>query len=356
MWRPVLAVLAMLLLPLGGLLLTGEDVAPYLEFPPLTRYVAHGGFSWVIFICLCLFVLVFTMPLIVRVILARGPSERGVDHGFPGWGWAALLLCLVSWVLAWTRFAWFSDFQLYTFTPLWLGYIGIVNGLTYKRSGRCMLTERPLQLVLLFLASAVFWWFFEYMNRFVQNWYYVGIEDLSSGRYALLATLSFSTVLPAVLGTAELLETFPRLTGGLRNFARIDCKGSRRVAWTAVIVSSAGLFFISIYPDYLYPLLWLSPLFIITGLQHLGGGVTVFTPLGRGNWQRLFLLAVSALVCGFFWEMWNFYSFAKWIYSVPFVQKFHVFEMPLLGYAGYIPFGLECGVVADYCISRKTGD
>ena len=346
----------MLLLPLGGVLATGGDVTPYLEFPPLTRYVSHAGFSWPVFIFLALFVLLCTMPLAVRVVSYRGVSSSTTDHGFPGWGWGALLLCLVSWFMAWTRFDWFADFQIYTFTPLWLGYIGIVNALTYKRSGRCMLTHRPLQLVLLFIVSAVFWWFFEYLNRFVQNWYYINIEDLSAARYAFFATLSFSTVLPAVLGTTELLGTFPRFTGGLQDFARVEFIQSKRLALAVVSIGSAGLFSISIYPDYLYPLLWLAPLFIITGLQHLCGRTTLFTPLLRGNWERLFLLAAATLVCGFFWELWNYLSYAKWIYSVPFVQKFHVFEMPLLGYAGYIPFGLECGIVADYCIRRTAGE
>jgi hypothetical protein len=27
----------------------------------------------------------------------------------------------------------------------------------------------------------------------------------------------------------------------------------------------------------------------------------------------------------------------------------HIFEMPILGYAGYLSFGLECGVIADLC-------
>jgi hypothetical protein len=66
-------------------------------------------------------------------------------------------------------------------------------------------------------------------------------------------------------------------------------------------------------------------------------------------WQA----ACAALICGFFWELWNFKSLAHWEYAVPFVQRFHVFEMPLLGYAGYLPFGLECLVVADACLARK---
>jgi hypothetical protein len=43
----------------------------------------------------------------------------------------------------------------------------------------------------------------------------------------------------------------------------------------------------------------------------------------------------------FFWEMWNFFSYPKWIYHVPWVSYLYIFEMPLLGYGGYLPFALE---------------
>jgi hypothetical protein len=39
--------------------------------------------------------------------------------------------------------------------------------------------------------------------------------------------------------------------------------------------------------------------------------------------------------------MWNYWSWPKWIYHTPGVQFLHVFEMPLLGYGGYVPFALE---------------
>lgn len=52
-------------------------------------------------------------------------------------------------------------------------------------------------------------------------------------------------------------------------------------------------------------------------------------------------LAVGCLICAFFWEMWNFYSYPRWVYHVPLVGFLHVFEMPLLGYLGYIPFSRE---------------
>jgi hypothetical protein len=39
--------------------------------------------------------------------------------------------------------------------------------------------------------------------------------------------------------------------------------------------------------------------------------------------------------------MWNFLSYPKWIYHVAWGGWLHMFEMPLLGYGGYLPFSLE---------------
>jgi hypothetical protein len=39
--------------------------------------------------------------------------------------------------------------------------------------------------------------------------------------------------------------------------------------------------------------------------------------------------------------MWNVFSMPKWVYDVPFVDWLKLFEMPFLGYGGYLPFALE---------------
>ena len=67
-------------------------------------------------------------------------------------------------------------------------------------------------------------------------------------------------------------------------------------------------------------------------------------PLAKYGTREMLL---AALICGGFWEMWNYNSLAKWEYAVPFVGRYRVFEMPVLGYAGYLPFGLEVAVVAQ---------
>jgi len=103
---------------------------------------------------------------------------------------------------------------------------------------------------------------------------------------------------------------------------------------------------IAIYPDYLFPMLWMAPFLIIICVQAICGGETVFRDIPNGDWRLVWLPALAALICGFFWEMWNFKSLAHWQYSVPYVQRFHIFEMPILGYGGYLSFGLGCMVVS----------
>ena len=335
-------------LPFLGIVLAGMPVGQYLEFPPETRYVRPAPFSWVAFSGYGLFILVVVAPLALKGLKAlwRSGTGSGVSRPFPWWGWLSIATGLITWVLAWARFSWFSSFQPYTFLPLWLSYVLFVNSLSYRRNGHCMMLDRPRFFLLLFPGSAAFWWFFEYLNRFVQNWHYMGVH-FSLWEYFWHATLSFSTVLPAVLGTREWILGSSRFDLEFRAFFPIRLPRPRGIAWTILILAGLGLAGIGVYPDFLFPLLWISPLLIIVSLQTLMREHHVLQNVSLGDWRMVASSALAALFCGWFWEMWNFYSLARWEYAVPFVHRYKIFEMPLLGLAGYLPFGLECAVVAD---------
>ncbi len=343
-------VLALLLLglPLAGVWLAGYPLARYLEFPPKTLYVQHAAFSWTAF---CVYALSILSVLLVFGVIGirfyRGGPRRVVrPFPFPWWGWAGLAAGILTWVAAWTRFSWFENFQPHTFTPLWLCYILVINAVCYRRTGGCLLTDRPRLFLLLFPTSAAFWWFFEYLNRFVQNWYYLGAE-YSAWTYFWLATLPFSTVLPAVLSTREMIRSAPWLRRAFGRLQPIRIRHADRSAGAVLAVSAVGLAGIGLWSNYLYPLLWVSPLLIIVCLQTLMHERHLFSDMAEGDWHVAVASALAALQCGFFWEMWNFYSLAKWNYSIPFVHRFQLFEMPILGYAGYLPFGLQCTVIGD---------
>ena len=76
-------------------------------------------------------------------------------------------------------------------------------------------------------------------------------------------------------------------------------------------------------------------------INYLRGRPSVLSWVGRGDWRLVLALGMGALLCGLFWEMWNYWAFPKWHYTIAFVDFAHIFEMPLLGYGGYVPFGLE---------------
>jgi len=338
---------AMLLgLPMTGTLIAGRSVAMYLEFPPETRFIQHAPFSWLAFGCYAAFIIVVLIFLFSPVYKKNRTviKSHAYSRPFPWWGWISLFMCILFWVAAWNRFGFLERLQPHTFAPIWISFIILLNALTFRRTGRSLLTHKTRLFFILFPLSAAFWWFFEYLNRFVQNWYYVGVK-FEALEYFLYATISFSTVLPAVASMHAFLVSHTNLHHYYQSWIKVDVNGSNRLAWSALVIAGFGLGFIGILPDYLYPLLWIGPLLIVLSLQTIMGEHHILSDVVRGDWANLVSYPSAALACGFFWEMWNVYSLAKWHYSIPFVDRFQVFEMPILGYAGYLPFGLECAVI-----------
>ncbi len=332
--------------PLAGVWVGEQPLGPYLELPPRPWHAAVSGFSWTAFCALAVLVLVAIAPIVFRLLNARRAARAATTrYDFPAWGWAALAWLAASWILDWTRFSWFAPFQQHTFTPLWLGYIGVVNALTVRRAGSSLLTRSPLKFAALFPLSALFWWFFEYLNRFVGNWRYVGIEDFGALQYAFFATFAFSTVLPAVASTAEWLGTSPRLQAAFAHWRPVRLARPKLAAALVLAVTTLALASLGVFREQLFPLVWVAPVLAIVSLQALGGRATVLAPVADGDWRAFVSYSAAALACGFFWEMWNYGSLAHWEYRIPYVDGLHVFEMPLLGYAGYLPFGIECAAI-----------
>jgi hypothetical protein len=331
--------------PLLGLALAGIPVTPYLQFPPLTEAVAHAPFSWDVFVALSLLVAAVALGVCsavrINVRPARPPSGR-----LPRWGAFGFLLIACGWTFAWSEGLVPPEWRRHTFAVLWLGYILAMNGLVRRRTGKCLLTHHTRWFLLLFPLSAGFWWLFEHLNQFIDNWYYSGVHASRRWDYFLQATLPFATVLPAVASTWAWLGSYPHL-----EFARLPAVGGHpALTWLALVVGMLGLAGIGVWPETLYPGLWVAPLFIVCALQQLLVGETLLAPLRQGDWRPLVQPALAGLMCGVLWELWNYGSAAKWHYSIPYVQRFHLFEMPLLGYAGYLPFGVVCALVLDLAL------
>lgn len=345
--KAVILVTILVGLPALGIVSFDRNLGAYLEFPPVTQFVAKAGFSIPAFAIILVLIAATVIPLGIQCFKAfRESAGSQPKQGFPWWGYIGLFLLLFFWIIAWNRFTWAAFIQEHTFFPLWFSYIIVINALTQKKLGHCMITREPKYFAFLFLASACFWWFFEYLNRFVQNWNYSGTQ-YGAIKYFLLASLAFSTVLPAVLGTMEYLLGFNWLNRKFRITLPFSFNSPKRVAFGALIFSMASLFLIGIFPDYLFPFLWVSPLVVIVSLKTIFSETHVLHLNIVENQGKVVAAMLAALICGFFWEMWNYWSLIQWHYEIPLVNRYHLFEMPILGYSGYLPFGIECLVIGD---------
>lgn len=337
-------------LPLLGAVIARRDLSRVFRFPPpLEIPVGYLSFSWFAAAAVLLALGIIVLPWFARLRRVQGATKVTRSRAMPWWGWVALTWTFAWWALAWTRFEWFASWQKYTFFPLWLGFVVFVNALIQQRSGSCPMLRRPRSWLLLFVASAVCWWGFEWLNRFVQNWHYLNVEDFSAQAYAIHATLCFSTVLPAVSAVAGWLATFPRWTALVRDGPRWPWLARHATAFLLIAGAVFGLVATGALPTWFYPALWVAPLALVLAAEVLLRRRGIAGEVASGNWTHAATWMMAALVCGFFWEMWNWQSLAKWSYTVPGVERWHVFEMPLLGYAGYLPFGLEC-----YFATRAT--
>ena len=351
---PAVLLLTLLLcvsLPVIGLVTTGHWKTVYLEFPPRTQYVQHAAHSVTVFACYLLVFLVLTGLLAMLLWFYAQRKSLHSSRSIPVWGKLAMLALVLSWALAWTRWPWFASLQQHTFLLLWINYIIVINALLVRFTGTCPLFDRPIRYMMLFPASAVFWWCFEWLNRYVQNWNYHPVSQFNAWEYFWLATLSFSTVLPAVYTTSELVGQWvkaPKVIPPKPPYAGVNC--------LTLLGCTIFLGILPLFPDYLFPLVWIAPLFILNALLRISGIDTILSRSLRGDPVPLIRWSSAALLCGLLWEMWNYRSYAHWDYHIPYVQGWHVFEMPLPGYAGYLPFGLLCGLVVQTLLKNTANE
>ena len=358
---------------IGG---SGEIWEGVKSFPPRTEdwgfhpeklWNHRCPFSWPCFFGLVLLTFLCLRPFLVRAARAMlrpatAPARPSAPRAFPWWGWLGVAVLSAGWALSWNyRFHWLPPLPVrlqvqISYAPQWAGFIMIMNGLCMKRSGRSPMTSHPWAYAALFPASSLFWWFFEYLNRYVWNWYYLGVSQLSAAEYSLYATVCFASVLPGVCAVAAWLHTFRVFDDGVyRGMARVNL---RRPGWCAFlgVLAALGLTGVVFFPSAAYPLLWISPLTVFVLVQFLLKERSVLDSFAVGDWSVFIRFAVAALVCGFCWETWNYYALAKWVYAVPWAHRFQIWEMPLIGFGGYLPFGVECAAVTAWICPALVED
>ena len=93
------------------------------------------------------------------------------------------------------------------------------------------------------------------------NWEYLSTRVLTPLEYYTLCTLSFSTVMPAVFETAELVRTFR----WMETFAsRKPVRPTRRLSLGLMLTGVAMLVLTLLWPRFCYPFVWVSLALILS--------------------------------------------------------------------------------------------
>lgn len=266
---------------------------------------------------------------------------------FPFYGYLAIALNLISWYFAWSRI---DPFYRYTFFPLWFSFILTLDALVKARRGSSLMTRAPAKFAQLFLFSTVFWWIFEAFNLPVQNWHYILDQNYSSLTYNLIATLNFTTVLPVVMEMGELLTSFEPLRPRLPASEPGE-RATPAVAARLILLGALCVILPFLWPHQTFFVLWLSLAFLLDPINNLLGRKSALAHLKARDWRFFLTIPLAGLCCGFFWEMWNSQALPKWYYTVPYVGFGKVFEMPILGYSGYLPFAVELFALYQFLLA-----
>ncbi len=231
----------------------------------------------------------------------------------------------------------------YLYFLAWYPYILLVDGVLFHLQGRSWLWHRSRDFFAMCFWSVTVWLVFEAVNLALGNWAYVGLTASRGVRWGGYA-LAFATVLPGVLLTAQLLWALGAWKGVRGRPLRLG------FPWqpASLLVGVAALALPLALPRYAFPLVWLAFFFLLDPCCELLGGGSLLARFLAGERRESLCLASAGLICGLWWESWNSYASAKWVYTLPVLNFWKIFEMPLLGYLGFLPFALECAVMYNF--------
>lgn len=229
-----------------------------------------------------------------------------------------------------------QPFADWYFPIIWFSYILVIDSLVYKIRKNSLINNHFFHFLGLLVLSTIFWHIFEFFNIFAQNWRYIGIENIVGKE--ILRLISYSTVLPALFETTSLIKS-------IHLFDRIKLKKKHKITktflYTMVILGILCFFLPVFFPEFTFPLIWLSFFFVLDPINFINKQPSILGHLKSRKLAIPLSLLFAGIILGFLWEFWNYWAIPKWIYDIPFISFFKIFEMPILGYLGYFPFAFE---------------
>ena len=225
----------------------------------------------------------------------------------------------------------------------WWSCILCLDSINFRRMGSSPLSENLSRFFFLAFLSISVWLTFELYNLRLQNWSY---HALPTGRLErwLGYALAFATVMPA-LKELSLLFQHVRPIRKRRSFSvRVSASFLR----TSLVLGIICLALPLIWPRHFFPLVWLAFIFLLEPINYWLGADTLLADMEKNKWNRLWSWLLAGLTAGVLWEFFNFWAGSHWEYSLPYLDFGRIFQMPVFGYLGFLPFALEIFAISSF--------
>jgi hypothetical protein len=268
--------------------------------------------------------------------VAKSSSDKAREAvaRLPGYGWVGLVSMIVFEALL---FATDSELVGWFFTPVqWTGLILFLDANLKRRRGTSLVADHFGEFLILCGVSIASWLVFEGYNLVLKNWRYVSLPDNPWVRFPGYAW-AFATISPGMFLIYETLSdmlpgedraTYPRLP--------------KRVFWPFVVFGAVCLVAPFAWPSsYMTPLVWMGFAFLLDPINGRLGDRSILSEFFTGHFRSMPIFFLTGLVAGLLWEFWNYWALAKWEYDVPYLGHVKLFEMPVLGFLGFMPFTIE---------------
>ena len=296
----------------------------------------------------------------------------------------------------------------------WIGYLLLFEGLLATAAKRrhdptcASLRARPNRFVVAWLTSIPVWCFFDWINfSYLGAWQYHGLPPHFYQRL-IGYFIAFAAISPGMFLTAQWFQV-----QGLNCLKTSNNSPNELLAWCLVLAVNVALATVvlvlhvrsetgveSHIPKWTSAALlilpavvaivltrsmmatslafgagfitwailvhdpvgnltvWVALIFLLDPINHWLGGPSILQDWRQGRWGRWIALMLGGATCGLCWEFWNYWAVAKWTYQLPFLgdlERHKIFEMPWLGFLGFLPFAVECWVVLNtiiLCLER----
>jgi hypothetical protein len=234
---------------------------------------------------------------------------------------------------------WLPPLADYTYPIVWWGVLLIVDAWNRRRIGCSLWAGRATHFLLITVpVSVLFWLVYEVLNLMSPEWRYRGVQISIAGQ-TLFGFISFATVIPIMV------EAYWLALGEI-SMPKAVLEKVRQRRFGLVCVGAA-LLAVPLFNDifWLNQGIWIAPALLILP----------FTPMRESASAGRFAAGIvwAGLGAGFFWELINWPARTHWEYLI-LPRAPHLFQMPLAGYIGFIPFGLTAVIVYEWQLRLRA--